>query len=118
MSTDPDPRVRPARAQAGEDRVVDARGAKGVQIGESNTQIIYNINGGWVATDRVAHRRWSTSQEIDSPYRGLSAFAERDAPFFFGREAAVTQLLDRISELNGTGLLMVSGVSERARLRC
>src|SRR5690242_6615139 len=47
-----------------------------------------------------------------SPYRGLSAFGERDAAFFFGREAATAQVLDRMSRhLAATGLLMVSGVS-------
>ena len=49
---------------------------------------------------------------IDSPYRGLSAFEERDAAFFFGREAAATQVLERMSrQLDGAGLLVVSGVS-------
>jgi hypothetical protein len=47
-----------------------------------------------------------------SPYRGLAAFGEQDAALFFGREAAITQVLDRMSQhLAGTGLLMVSGVS-------
>ena len=31
-----------------------------------------------------------------SPYRGLSAFDEQHAPYFFGREAATIDLLDRI----------------------
>ena len=49
---------------------------------------------------------------IDSPYRGLSAFEEQDAAFFFGREAAATQVLERMSRhLAGVGLLVVSGVS-------
>jgi WD40 repeat protein/transcriptional regulator with XRE-family HTH domain len=47
-----------------------------------------------------------------SPYRGLSVFGERDAPFFFGREAAAAQVLDRMARLlTGAGLLVVSGVS-------
>src|SRR5215469_5115019 len=47
-----------------------------------------------------------------SPYRGLAAFGEQDAAFFFGREAAAGQVLDRMSRhLEGTGLLVVSGVS-------
>jgi transcriptional regulator with XRE-family HTH domain len=47
-----------------------------------------------------------------SPYRGLAAFEEQDAAFFFGREAATAQVLDRMSRhLAATGLLMVSGVS-------
>jgi transcriptional regulator with XRE-family HTH domain/Tol biopolymer transport system component len=47
-----------------------------------------------------------------SPYRGLGAFEEQDAAFFFGREAATTELLERLSgHLQGAGLLIVSGVS-------
>ena len=47
-----------------------------------------------------------------SPYRGLKAFEEPDAGFFFGREAATAEVLDRMSRLlGGTGLLVVSGVS-------
>jgi WD40 repeat protein/transcriptional regulator with XRE-family HTH domain len=47
-----------------------------------------------------------------SPYRGLAVFGEQDTVFFFGREAATGQVLERMSLcLAGTGLLMVSGVS-------
>jgi WD40 repeat protein/transcriptional regulator with XRE-family HTH domain len=47
-----------------------------------------------------------------SPYRGLTAFEEQDAGFFFGRETAAVEVLDRMSRsLGGTGLLVVSGVS-------
>ena len=47
-----------------------------------------------------------------SPYRGLAAFEEQDAAFFFGREAATTELLERMSgHLQGAGLLIVSGAS-------
>lgn len=34
----------------------------------------------------------------DNPYKGLRAFAESDAPDFFGREALVQQLLERLGE--------------------
>ena len=47
-----------------------------------------------------------------SPYRGLAVFGEQDAGWFFGREAAATAVLDRMSRLPaGTGLLVVSGAS-------
>jgi transcriptional regulator with XRE-family HTH domain len=47
-----------------------------------------------------------------SPYRGLAAFDEQDAEWFFGREAAAGALLDRLSLLlPGTGLLVVSAAS-------
>jgi hypothetical protein len=46
------------------------------------------------------------------PYRGLAAFGEQDAAFFFGREAATAEVLERMSRLlAGTGLQVVSGVS-------
>ena len=49
---------------------------------------------------------------IESPYRGLKAFEEQDAALFFGREAATTALLERMSRLTkDRGLLVVSGVS-------
>ena len=47
-----------------------------------------------------------------SPYRGLSVFGEQDAGLFFGREAATTEVVDRMSRLlAGVGLLVVSGAS-------
>ena len=47
-----------------------------------------------------------------SPYRGLAAFEEQDAGWFFGREAAAAAVLDRMSRLlESPGLLVVSGVS-------
>ena len=100
--------------QAGGDGTysVDARGGMGVQVGEGNTQIIYTYNRlTW--TDGVAPPPLvSVSGVVDSPYRGLSAFEEQDAAFFFGREAAATEVLERMSRLLlGAGLLVVSGVS-------
>ena len=47
-----------------------------------------------------------------SPYRGLAAFEEQHAAFFFGRDTAAAEVLDRMSRrLDGAGLLVVSGVS-------
>jgi WD40 repeat protein len=91
---------------------IDARGGMGVQVGERNTQIIYTYNRlTW--TDGMAPPPLvSVSGMIDSPYRGLSAFEEQDAAFFFGREAATAEVLKRMSRcLQGMGLLVVSGVS-------
>jgi WD40 repeat protein len=83
-----------------------------VQVGEGNTQINYYYGERTWADGVVAPPLAGVSGVIDSPYRGLSAFEERDAAFFFGREVAATQVLERMSrQLDGTGLLVVSGVS-------
>jgi WD40 repeat protein/transcriptional regulator with XRE-family HTH domain len=68
-------------------------------------------DGGSVAGGQGA-LAWLLGAVTGSPYRGLAAFEERDAGFFFGREAAAAQVLERMSRgLAGAGLLMVSGVS-------
>jgi DNA-binding XRE family transcriptional regulator/Tol biopolymer transport system component len=55
---------------------------------------------------------WLLGAVTGSPYRGLAAFEEADAGFFFGREAATAQVLERMSRLlAGAGLLVLSGVS-------
>jgi WD40 repeat protein len=84
----------------------------GIQVGEGNTQIIYAYSrltwSDGVAPPPLA----SVSGAVESPYRGLGAFEERDAAFFFGREEAATQVLERMSGLaGGRGLLVVSGAS-------
>jgi WD40 repeat protein len=90
---------------------VDARGVQGLQVGDQSTQVNYFYHGTW--TDGVAPRPLvGMSGSIDSPYRGLGAFGERDAALFFGREAAAETVLELISlRLEGTGLVVVSGVS-------
>ena len=100
------------RAEGDSAYSVDARGAMGVQVGDGNTQIIYAY-GQLTWTDGVAPPPLvSRSGVVDSPYRGLGAFEERDAGFFFGREDAVAQVLERMSRLLARGgLLVVSGAS-------
>ncbi|MFC9298896.1 helix-turn-helix domain-containing protein [Streptomyces sp. NPDC057011] len=41
------------------------------------------------------------------PYRGLSAFTAQDARWFFGRERATAELVERVFERTGRGPLMV-----------
>ena len=84
----------------------------GVQVGPDNTQIIYNYGRLTWADEVALPPLVSVRGKVDSPYRGLRAFEEQDAPFFFGREAATTDVLTRMSGcVDGTGLLVVSGVS-------
>jgi WD40 repeat protein len=103
-----------AQVQPGADKAysVDARGSRAVQVGQGNFQANYTYN--WLTfTDGVTPAPLvSVSGKIDSPYRGLSAFDEQDAAFFFGREEAAEELLGRMSRLlGGPGLMVVSGVS-------
>jgi WD40 repeat protein len=113
MSVDPDSRALHVRGEdAGGRYRVDAAGALGVQVGEGNTQIIYAYGRQTWADGVVPPPLVTVSGVVDSPYRGLNTFEERDAPFFFGREAAATQVLARMSrQIDGAGLLVVSGVS-------
>lgn len=92
---------------------VDARGAVGVGVGDNLTQIVYTYDPRtW--TDRAAPPPLVdvVAGVIHSPYRGLGAFDERDAPFFRGRESATAALLERMSRrLAEPSLVVVSGVS-------
>ena len=114
MNSGPDDGAEPVHVETGAafGYSVDARGGMGVQVGDRNIQINYAYNG-LTLTDGVAPPPLvSVSGVVDSPYRGLGAFEEEDAPFFFGREEVATQLLERMTRLvAGPGLLVVSGVS-------
>jgi WD40 repeat protein len=92
---------------------VEVRDSHGVQVGAGNTQINYVYHGLTWADGISPAPLVSVSGVIDSPYRGLAAFDEQDAGFFFGRDAAAEQLLERMSRMasGGAGLLVVSGVS-------
>ncbi|MGB6577366.1 MAG: helix-turn-helix domain-containing protein, partial [Streptosporangiaceae bacterium] len=63
----------------------------------------------------LAHRPAADLAEpepVTVPYRGLSAFREQDAGLFFGREDATARVLELMSAgLDGSGLIVVSGVS-------
>jgi WD40 repeat protein len=113
LSTAPQDQNQLPQAQAGDGERyrVDARGGQGLLVGDQATQINYFYKGTW--TDGVAPPPLvSMSGTITSPYRGLSTFGERDAALFFGRESAATEVLELMSRrLEGTGLVVVSGVS-------
>ncbi|MGA5821499.1 hypothetical protein ACPC54_26955 [Kitasatospora sp. NPDC094028] len=84
-------------------------------FGDGNTQ--YNVQihyGANTWADRPAAAPLAgVAGEIESPYRGLTAFEEWDSPFFFGRDGVAADVLDRMAQraADGGGLLMVSGVS-------
>ena len=115
---------------AGSDEDIDAAGSDeallieihdstGVQVGPRGVQInniYYPVNRpGDVAPPPLVR----VSGNIEFPYRGLQAFEEHDAAVFFGREAAATEILQRLSGMLGAPeLLIVSGVSGPANRRC
>ena len=72
--------------------------------------------GGPVASSgepvRSIPSRLSLSASSRAPYKGLASFAEEDADLFFGREALVGRLVDRLVSLPGpTQLMTVVGSS-------
>jgi WD40 repeat protein/transcriptional regulator with XRE-family HTH domain len=65
-----------------------------------------------VAVGAERERVAAEPDRVTVPYRGLSAFGEHDAGLFFGREDATARVLELMSAcLEGTGLIVVSGVS-------
>lgn len=96
-----------------EEARVDLREATGVQVGSGNTQIIYQYDAlTW--SDGVSRPPIATvTGAFESPYRGLGAYGEKDAPYFFGREQLTTELLERLARAvrGGGNRVVVSGVS-------
>jgi WD40 repeat protein len=104
----------PGEVKAGTGPVLT--GARGVQVGDGNFQVNYHIvqpgDRLTAADGMIRPPLVSSSGTVESPYRGLGAFGERDAPFFHGREAATREILGLMSDAaQGAGLLVVSGVS-------
>src|SRR5215467_14512141 len=100
---------------AREDTAVLLAGALGL-AGPAEGLFVAAARGKALAAEVLAAARGARAQRpgavIGSPYRGLSAFQEQDAGLFFGRDAATSQVLERMSRLvAGGGLLVVSGVS-------
>ena len=113
MNADPNRRGSPTSPEQndGTKYRVDGSFAQGLQVGDHNLQLVI-INQRTVTDGFWATPLADDSGVVDSPYRGLSAFEERDKRFFFGRETATTQVLTRMSQhLGEAGLIVVSGAS-------
>lgn len=77
-------------------------------IGHNGQQTNYIYLDG----DAVRRARITFSGKVESPYRGLAAFEKQDAAFFFAREAAADEILNRLrARADAPALLVVSGVS-------
>jgi WD40 repeat protein len=98
-------------ALPGEPTVVHVHDVQSVQVGDHNIQYISHYNyGPGIWTDSPGQLPAGNTDGY--PYRGLRAFELRDAPFFFGRDRAVDELMERMDqEVRETGLVVVSGVS-------
>ena len=94
------------------ERSVEVPDARAVQIGDNSKQYNYFILAAAARGDAARSTRIAFSGEIDSPYRGLLPFGEDDAPFFFGRETAAADILERLSRIrDAPAILIVSGSS-------
>jgi WD40 repeat protein len=95
----------------GDPRSIEIHDSYAVVIGDHAVQINNYGANTWSyagAKDPLA----DDSGVIGSPYRGLSVFEASDAALFFGRDAAIAQVTERMARcMETTGMLAVSGVS-------
>lgn len=62
-------------------------------------------------------RRLVSTGPIDNPYVGLTAFAEEDAPRFFGRERLVAELIDEVEQRRFVAVVGPSGSGKSSVVR-
>jgi WD40 repeat protein len=100
------------RGPGGSDDKMESPGAQGVQIGDYGKQYNYFQGAQKTVSGVALPARASVTGDIESPYRGLSAYEEDDAAFFRGRENASARILELLSDrLEHPGPLVVSGAS-------
>ncbi|MDX1413677.1 MAG: WD40 repeat domain-containing protein [Candidatus Promineifilaceae bacterium] len=82
----------------------------GPVIGGDVGQIVYGLSEQEVVAFIESYRKDYQHKFWDGrfPYLGLNVFQTEDAPFFFGREELVAELLDRVRE---TRFIVISGPS-------
>jgi WD40 repeat protein len=92
---------------------VHVHDAQGILIGDNSRQSnFFTYVGPPGAGGPERRARPAFTSEVESPYRGLMAFGERDSPFFFGQDAAADEVLDRLrARADAPALLVISGVS-------
>lgn len=92
-----------SRANAGKAVATDE--PAGVQVGTSTIQVNY----------AYSPRTWTTKLAQLSahacPYPGLNVFEESDQEFFFGRDNAIVEVMERLSAHADNGFLVISGES-------
>lgn len=60
---------------------------------------------------------WRACPQLARPYRGLRSFDEEDAPFFFGRDAFVAQMLAKLARHPLVGATAASGSGKSSAIR-
>lgn len=80
---------------------------KGIDDTASIDLLVAGILGEISSVDQI--RQAEAIREMVCPYRGLSAFREDDAEFFFGREAVVDQLVAALTKSRFVALFGSSG---------
>jgi hypothetical protein len=64
-----------------------------------------------------ARNIWRACPALARPYRGLRAFEEEDAPFFFGRDAFVNRMLEKAAVHPILGVTASSGSGKSSAIR-
>jgi WD40 repeat protein len=108
-----DPPQDAGQADMDADSPVSVHDAQGILIGDNGRQSNYfTYVGPRGAVSAARHARTDFTGKVESPYQGLFAFGEQDAPFFFGQDAAADEVLSRLRvRAEIPALLVVSGVS-------
>src|SRR4051812_4374210 len=108
-----DPARGAGRAGGDANSPVHVHDAQGILIGDYGRQSnFFTYVGPPGPGSPMSHARAAFTGQVESPYRGLFAFAERDASFFFGQDAAADEVLGRLrARVDAPALLVVSGVS-------
>ena len=68
------------------------------------------------AIDGVAPSQ-AVPQEVRNPYKGLRAFGEADAPDFFGRDVAISELVDAVARHRLVAVVGPSGCGKSSLVR-
>ena len=89
----------------------------GIEPSEQTVALYHQIQKGeWGIDSEVSISERTPRLLGECPYRGLAAFREQDAPFFFGREAFIEQLLAALQEQPLVAVVVGSSGSGKSSL--
>ena len=91
---------------------VDFRRPQGLQDTDAFIRLLAGIRG-----ESPGRRVVPATQILECPYRGLQAFDENDARFFFGREAVVQQVIEALRQRRFLALVGPSGSGKSSVVR-